>query len=134
MSDTREDQPVEPEKSVENSDPDSSTTASDKPWLFQPGEDPRRGKGCEPGAPNAGRPRKAYVDWCREVLRDPKVEKAVEGVLKSGKHRHFAQMYRTISDRAHGKPVQPLSAPDGGALIPKDIRVTLVKPDDSASA
>ncbi len=49
--------------------------------LFKPGHDPRRGRGCAKGAPNAGRPPNRVRVTFREILREEGAEAARE-ILK----------------------------------------------------
>lgn len=99
---------------------------SGPPGGFTGGDDPRRGRGPEKGAPNAGRPRNEFIEWCQKVVSDPKCKAQVEAILKDKKHPAFATMWRAVGERAHGKPVQPISGPDGNT--PAVLTVRLVKP------
>lgn len=71
---------------------------------FQKGNDPRRGRGPKPGALNAGRPRKEFVQWCVDVVSDKKVELAVRTILMDPTHPQFANLYGKLVERAHGRP------------------------------
>jgi hypothetical protein len=71
---------------------------------FKPGPDARRGKGPKKGAPNAGRPRKDYLNWCERVLTDPDVDAAVLTILRNPKHPQFASLYGKLAERAYGRP------------------------------
>ncbi len=93
---------------------------------FSGKDDPRNGRGPKKGAPNAGRPRNEFVEWCQQVVSDPKCKSQVEAILRDKKHPAFATMWRAVGERAHGKPVQPISGPDGET--PAVLTVRLVKP------
>lgn len=92
-----------PTKSVKKSGKKSGSDGK-----FASGPDPRRGRGPEKGAPNAGRPPNWLREWCDDLLASPECKAQVEKVLKNEKHAAFAQMWRTISERAHGKPAQAI--------------------------
>ena len=83
-----------PQKSAKKS-------ATGKP--FTGADDPRRGRGPKKGAPNAGRPRKAHVEWCQTVISDPLVEAAALAVLRDSKHPLFANLWGKVADRAYGR-------------------------------
>jgi len=55
-----------------------------------------------------GRPPNWLKDFCDELLADPKCKQQVRDVLEDASHPAYAQMWRHVSDRAHGKPVQPV--------------------------
>ena len=73
---------------------------------FAPGDDPRRGKGPAKGAPGAGRPPEQYREWCRSLVSDPKAEAEVMAILRNNKHPAFPVMYKALTDRGYGKPMQ----------------------------
>jgi hypothetical protein len=86
---------------------------------FKRGDDPRRNT----TTPGPGRPPNEHIEWCRRLVSDPASEAAVEAVLRDKSHPAFATMWRAVSERAYGKPAQPLTGPDGGA-IPVEVTVT----------
>jgi len=94
---------------------------------FTGADDPRRGRGPKRGAPNAGRPPTEHIEWCQKVLADPAVEAAVKSVLSDPEHRSFPILWKAVADRAYGRPVQPVSGPNG-ELLPNSIYVHLVAP------
>jgi hypothetical protein len=53
-----------------------------------------------------GRPSLLFKAWCEAILDDPKCRKQVEAILRDKTHAAFAQMFRTVADRAHGKADQ----------------------------
>jgi hypothetical protein len=59
-----------------------------------------------PGNKGGGRPSLAFKQWCESLLDDPKCRTEVERILCNREHPAFAQMFRTIADRAHGKADQ----------------------------
>ena len=69
---------------------------------FSKGPDPRRGHGVK----GKGRPPNWLKDWCDELLASEKSKAAVEKILSDRDHPAFAVMWRTVADRAHGKPEQ----------------------------
>jgi hypothetical protein len=62
---------------------------------------PGAGGGAQPGA---GRPKNEFKQWCVDLLDDVDNRKQVEDILKDKGHPAYATMFRTIADRAHGKP------------------------------
>lgn len=83
---------------------------------FRRGPDARRGKGPAPGAPNAGRPPNALLAACQAVVLGelPRLTTYV------AKHGPADVGYRWALDRllerGWGKPMQPLSGPEGGPV------------------
>lgn len=65
-----------------------------------------------------GRPPNWLKDWCDSLLANPKSRTAVTKVLTDEDHPAFAQMWRAVADRAHGRPAQPVehSGKDGAPL------------------
>lgn len=110
-----------PKKSGENS------------GTFQPGPDPRRGRGPAPGAPNAGRPPNEFAARCREIAdREQLLEMAAK--IATGKEGEIVTIGGTTNamvskptDRiaatklilayGHGQPVQPV---DLDATVPHE--------------
>src|SRR5688500_455232 len=86
--------------------PRGERTAPGRPFVA--GADPRRGRGPAKGAPNAGRPPDEFKEMCRRLLADPRAERAVAEILCDKNHPAFATMWRAVSDRAYGRPTQPL--------------------------
>ncbi len=90
-------------KSVNKSVP-AATRA--KPWQFAAGHDPRRGRGCKKGAPNAGRTPEKFKEFCRELLASKDADAAVDAIMKDKSHPAYAAMWKAVSDRGYGKPTQ----------------------------
>ena len=67
-----------------------SSEMSRNPGAFVKG-DPRiqRGRGPKPGAPNAGRPPKAFKDFLAELRQNPKVQEALEKAATDHEARNF---------------------------------------------
>lgn len=76
------------------------------PGGFTGADDPRRGRGPKKGAPNAGRPPKQYVEWCKTVLSNKQTEAAVRKILRNAGHQQFSQLYGRIAERAYGRAGQ----------------------------
>lgn len=55
-----------------------------------------------------GRPRNEFLEWCQSLLKDPKTRKQVQAILHNRKHPAFAVMWKTVSERVEGKPIQPV--------------------------
>lgn len=66
---------------------------------------PGAGGGAQPGA---GRPKNEFKEWCAGLLDDKKNRKQVEEILSDKNHPAYATMFRTIADRAHGKPKETI--------------------------
>lgn len=79
-----------------------------KSGTFKPGKDPRRGKGPEKGAPNAGRPPDKFKELCRELATGEKTVAQLRLILKSKKDPQFMSALRWASEHGYGKPAQPL--------------------------
>lgn len=75
---------------------------------FKPGKDPRRGKGPEKGAPNAGRPPDKFKELCRELATGQKTIEAVEAILEDQDHSQFMAALKWASEHGYGRPSQPL--------------------------
>ena len=83
---------------------------------FASGKDPRRGHGPKPGAINEGR------ELARKVLAE-KDEHGVEAAMAilrkmadKAEHRKDERAARFLFEFAYGKPVQPVSGPEGGPV------------------
>jgi hypothetical protein len=91
---------------------------------------PKGGARLAPGNPGnsggkpgrSGRKPEVYRDLCRELISSAVAVRSVEKILKNDKHPHFATIYKHLAEHAHGKPVQPLSGEDGGAVVVRIIR------------
>jgi len=97
---------------------------------FEPGYDPRRGRGPDAGAPNAGRPPERWRKACRDALEDADglgfvkrvitgEEREIVGVDKNGnavvsaprvRDRLFA--VELLAEHGHGKPPQEIKVED----------------------
>lgn len=76
-----------------------------------------------PGHPGTGgRPANWLKEFCDDLLADPKCKAEVRAVLKDRKHPAFSSMWAKVSDRAHGRPVQPISFPDPASMTPEQLR------------
>lgn len=76
--------------------------------IFKPGNDPRRGKGPEKGAPNAGRPPDKFKELCRELATGEKTVAQIRLILKNKKDPQFMAALRWASEHGYGKPAQPV--------------------------
>ena len=85
-------------------DEPKSVIKSDSPWLFHPGSDPRRGRGPQKGAPNAGRPLDRVRNACARAF-DERVE-----------------LLKGIADGTVGEMV---ATPAGLVLVPASLAVRL---------
>ena len=70
---------------------------------FAKGHDPRRGHGVKG---RSGRPPNWLRDFCDDLLADPKCKAAVRKILGNPNHPAFSAMWKTVGERAHGKPEQ----------------------------
>ena len=57
---------------------------------------------------NGGRPPNWLREFCDDLLASPKCKAQVKAILEDKTHPAFATMWKAVSDRAHGKPEQPL--------------------------
>lgn len=98
---------------------------------FAKGEDPRRGRGPAPGAPNAGRPPDKFKqEMQRLASRDETLERLNQLTDKRRKGKGgvtddlFLRAFKEVADRGYGKPAQPVehTGPDGGAIQFEDAR------------
>jgi hypothetical protein len=80
---------------------------------FAQGEDKRRGVGKKG---RSGRKPSWLKEFCDDLLADPKCKAAVRKILKNPAHPAFATMWGKVTDRAHGKPVQPIEHSVDGTL------------------
>ncbi len=106
-----------------------SGAKSDAPGRFQPGEDPRRGRGPKKGAPNAGRPPNEFKQSMRQLADRPAVRKRLEQLTAASNKdpELFLKAFKETADRGYGKPAQAveLSGPDGGPIpleTPAEVR------------
>lgn len=84
---------------------------------FQPGIDPRRGKGPKKGAPNAGRPKGTYQDWLGELLDSPDHRSEFEAQITGQRsEKAFGFATRHAAAYKHGLPAQTIQGPDGGPV------------------
>ncbi len=74
----------------------SGKRAPGKP--FQPGPDPRRGRGPAKGASNAGRPPKAFTQFMTDLRHDDKVQKQFELTAKDRNSRHYGMAIKLLSE------------------------------------
>ena len=93
----------------------ASKTARSIGIPFRRGADPRRGHGVK----GKGRPPNWLREFCDDLLADPKCKAQVKAILQDKAHPAFAQMWKAVSERAHGKPEQQVE--HAGELV---IRVT----------
>ncbi len=70
----------------------------------------------------SGRKPAVYRDLCRDLIASVAAVRSVQRILQNDEHPHFATMYRHLADHAHGKPVQPVTGEDGGAIVVRVIR------------
>lgn len=59
--------------------------------------------------PGAGRPKKEYTDWCRDLLDQADSRGQVEALMKDSHHPAYATMYKELANRAHGKPKESVA-------------------------
>lgn len=76
-----------------------------KPTLIPQAHGGALNSGGTPGN-KGGRPPNWLKDWCDDLLHREENKQQVEEILKDSKHPAYAQMWRAVADRAHGKPVQ----------------------------
>lgn len=98
--------------------------SGEKSGTFKPGEDPRRGQGPAPGAPNAGRPPSEFRAKIREVLdRHDLIGVARDIALAAEKESDRLAAIRFLAEYGHGKPTQPIDLdPDGKKLTVRFVR------------
>lgn len=70
-----------------------------------------------PGNKGGGRPPNWLRDWCDDLLANETSKKQVEEILQDKSHPAFAQMWRSVGDRAHGKPPQSVTHEAGATLL-----------------
>ena len=92
---------------------------------FEPGQDPRRGRGPAKGAANAGRPPDKFKEAMRGIADRPDVLarlKKLTGPRGKGAAAVpddvFLKAFKEVADRGYGKPAQPVehTGADGGAI------------------
>lgn len=81
-------------------------------------------------AGRSGRKPDIYRALCEELLSSADAQKSVKAILKDNRHPHFGTIYKHLAEYAHGKPVQPLSGEDGGAVVVRVIREDPVRAAD----
>jgi hypothetical protein len=84
---------------------------------FKPGHDPRRGHGVKG---RSGRKPNWLREFCDDLLASPKTKAQVRDILADKSHPAFATMWKAVSDRAHGKPEQPLE--HSGTIVIREKR------------
>ena len=94
----------------------SGTSATPR-GLFQPGPDPRRGRG--PAKGTGGRPRNEFRQRCRELASDDAILEWFERVLRQEAPADpqialrladlKLRVWERLADRAYGKPSQPVT-------------------------
>lgn len=67
---------------------------------------PGAGGGPQPGA---GRPKDEFKEWCKGLLDDTANRQQVETILGNKDHPAYATMWKSIADRAHGKPAESVT-------------------------
>jgi hypothetical protein len=91
--------------------------------LFQPGPDPRRGRGPAPGAPNAGRPRDEWKAALAALASSDEVLAHVRRVLADPDHPQWMRALEYASERGFGK--ETATVEQSGAV---EVRVTYEGP------
>lgn len=76
-----------------------------------------RGKGCAPGAPNAGRPPDAWKATLRELASRENVLAHIQTVLDAGPdHPFFAKALEYVTEYGYGKATQHIEQTGGTTL------------------
>ena len=75
-----------------------------------------------PGNKGGGRLPGWLETFCDDLLADPTAQEQVKAILRDKDHAAFASMWRTVAERAHGKPKQPVEH-SGNQARPFVIRV-----------
>ena len=84
---------------------------------FARGVDARRGHGVKG---RSGRKPNWLREFCDDLLASPKCKQQVKEILNDKSHPAFATMWKAVSDRAHGKPEQPIE--HGGTIVIREKR------------
>jgi hypothetical protein len=120
---------------VEKSEPNDQKRKGHKNLKpFQPGPDPRRGRGPKPGARSLerppGRPRDEWKAWLRSLIDSPESRAAIEAVACDPNHPAYARVLQWAAERGYGKETEhvEVTGNEGGPL---EVRVTrkVVRPD-----
>ena len=77
-----------------------------KPGTFTGADDPRRGRGPQPGAPNAGRPPDAFRELCRQLASGETTVGEIRAVLKDRTHPQFMAALKWATEHGYGKPTE----------------------------
>lgn len=94
-----------------------------KPWLFQPGPDPRRGRGPKKGAPNAGRPRNEFKQEMRALASDEAVLTRLRQLLwQCTDPTTFIRALAFTTEHGYGKATQPIAAVRDDAADLEELR------------
>lgn len=97
--------------------------AATKPWLFQPGPDPRRGRGPKKGAPNAGRPRNEFKQEMRALASDEAVLTRLRQLLwQCTDPTTFIRALAFTTEHGYGKATQPIAAVRDDAADLEELR------------
>lgn len=101
------------DKSVENVDNKSAAkTAGGKP--FASGHDPRRGRGPQKGAPNAGRPPNQFRELMRQAADRFAQALITHEVTSNPNHPYFVHAGKLAAAYAEGMPTQRVEVADMG--------------------
>ena len=109
---------------------------------FEPGADPRRGRGPKKGAPNAGRPPNEFKEMMRALASRPAVMTRLKKLLGTSAKVPddvFLKALKEVADRGYGKAVQPVehAGPEGGPIplaTPDEIRGEIARELDRLAA
>src|SRR5687768_18590368 len=84
---------------------------------FQPGHDPRRGRGPERGSSNAGRPPTRWREQM-EALADRWLQAAVASrIVDDPTHPLWMAVGRFVVEHAHGRPASRADRPDEPGVL-----------------
>ena len=91
----------------------AANTARRLPGIpFASGADARRGHGVKG---RSGRKPDWLRQFCDDLLASAACKKQVKEILADKSHPAFATMWKAVSERAHGKPEQPID--HGGEVV-----------------
>lgn len=86
-----------------------STSSTPKPWCFQPGPDPRRGRGPKKGT--GGRPRNEFKQEMRSLASDEAVLKRLREILwRCTDPTTWLRALAFATEHGYGKATQPIAA------------------------
>ena len=69
---------------------------------FVPGDDPRRGRGPKPGAPNAGRPPNEWKEACMAMGSRKEILERAEEILGDTSHPSWLAVWKFVVEQGYG--------------------------------